>query len=62
MIIDSIVQHVSGAVLYATEWQVGASCDLAVGPSAPLHMVHAPDHPPVIDWRVSVVRRDCGPG
>ena len=57
--IDSIVQHIVGAVLYATEWQVGASCDLATGLSSPLHMVHAPGHPPVIDWRVSVVGRDC---
>lgn len=58
--IDSIVQHISGAVLYATEWQVAASCDLAPGSSAPLHMVHAPGHPPVRDWRVSVVGRHCG--
>jgi hypothetical protein len=58
--IDSIVQHIPGAVLYATEWQVGASCDLAAGLSAPLHMVHAPGHPPVIDWRVGMARRNCG--
>ena len=58
--IDSIVQHISGAVLYATEWQVAASCDPAPGPSAALHMVHAPGHPPVRDWRVSIVGRGCG--
>ena len=59
--IDSVVLHASGAVLFATEAQPGAHCDPALVSSSPVHMVHYPGHPPIVDWRVSVVRRDCGP-
>lgn len=58
--IDSIVVHTVGAVLFATETQPGAHCDASTGASAPVHMVLAPGHLPVIDWRVGTIRRDCG--
>lgn len=57
--IDSIVVRTVGAVLYATESQPGARCDASTGTSAPVHMVHSPGHPPIIDWRVGTIRRDC---
>ncbi|MGH7560411.1 MAG: hypothetical protein ACRENB_05255 [Gemmatimonadales bacterium] len=58
--IDSIVTRTTGAVLYATESLPGANCQSA-GISAPVHMVHAPGHPPVVEWRMSMLRRDCPP-
>ena len=58
--IDSIVIHIAGAVLYATELGPGAHCDASSGSSAPVHMVHAPGHPPISNWRIGTVRRDCG--
>jgi hypothetical protein len=57
--IDSIVAHTVGAVLYATETLPGAHCDISTSASAPVHMVHAPGHPPVVEWRVAPIRRDC---
>jgi hypothetical protein len=57
--IDSVVSYTTGAVLYATSLEPGAHCDISTGTSAPVHMVHAPDHPPVVEWRVSINRRDC---
>jgi len=57
--IDSIVVHTVGSVLYATESLPGAHCDSSTGTSAPVHMVHAPGHLPIITWRVGTIRRDC---
>jgi hypothetical protein len=57
--IDSIVAHTVGAVLYATETLPGAHCDISTSTSAPVHMVYAPGHPPVVEWRVAPIRRDC---
>ncbi len=59
--IDSVVVHTSGAVLFATEIQAGANCTPPPGPTAPVHMVLAPGHPPVTDWQVGTTRRDCTP-
>jgi len=57
--IDSIVVRTAGSVLYATESRPGAHCDTSTGSSAPVHMVHAPGHLPVIEWRVGTISRDC---
>lgn len=57
--IDSIVVRTRGSVLYATESQPGAHCDISTGASAPVHMVHAPGHLPIVEWRVDSLRRDC---
>jgi protease stability complex PrcB-like protein len=57
--IDSIVVRTGGSVLFATEVQPGAHCDASGAPSAPVHMVQMPGHPPIIDWQVGTVRRDC---
>jgi hypothetical protein len=59
--IDSIVAHTVGAVLHATETLPGAHCDISTSASAPVHMVHAPGHPPVVEWRVVPIRQDCSP-
>jgi hypothetical protein len=57
--IDSIVVHVVGSVLFATESQPRTSCNPGSGFSRPVHMVLAPEHFPVTEWRMETIRRDC---
>jgi hypothetical protein len=57
--IDSIVVHTVGAVLFATALEPGTACTDESGVSAPVHMVLAPDHPPIIDWQVQTSRGNC---
>jgi hypothetical protein len=57
--IDSIVVRTVGSVLYATESLPGAHCGASSGFSAPVHMVLAPGHPPITDWRVGTITPDC---
>lgn len=59
--VDSIVMRVTGAVAYATEAQPSAHCVGATGSAAPVHMVHAPGHPPVVAWVLSTNRVGCTP-
>lgn len=58
--IDSIVVRTGGSMLHATEVQPGAHCSASGGPSAPVHMVQMPGHPPITGWSVETVSRDCG--
>ena len=58
--IDSIVARTVGSTLYATETQPGSHCSRADSTSAPVHMVRAPGHPAVVEWRVGTVTHDCG--
>ena len=57
--IDSIVTRVSGATLYATTIEPGLNCGTGTAISSPVHMVNAPGHPPIVEWRISTTRRDC---
>jgi len=57
--IDSIVIRVSGATLYATAVEPGANCGTGTAISSPVHMVNAPGHPPITDWRIASTRRNC---
>ncbi|MGE0353856.1 MAG: protease complex subunit PrcB family protein [Gemmatimonadales bacterium] len=59
--IDSIVTRTAGATLFATESKPGSHCDTGTGISSPVHMVHAPGHPPVIAWDVRTISVDCIP-
>lgn len=57
--VDSIVVYIRGGVAYATESQPGAGCPVGIGTSSPVHMVHMPGHPPIMEWRVSGSVRIC---
>lgn len=57
--IDSVVTFTSGGIVFATEVQPGAGCTPGTGTSAPVHMVHMPGHPPILEWRVSSGVRVC---
>lgn len=59
--IDSVVSYSSGPVLFATTIQPGIQCPFSPGPSAPVHMVWVPEHPPVMDYRMATVRGPCPP-
>lgn len=59
--IDSVVATVSGSLLYATASAPGPGCSPSLGSSAPVHMVHYPGHPPVVDWQITTGLRTCGP-
>jgi hypothetical protein len=58
--IDSVVTRQVGATVHATESRLPASCVSADSGIVPVHMVRAPDHPPVDDWQIRTVTRPCG--
>jgi hypothetical protein len=57
--IDSVVVRTVGAVLYGTESQPGAHCNASVGTFSPVQMVRYPGHPPIMEWRLEAIRREC---
>ena len=57
--VDSIVVYTRGGVAYVTESQPGAGCPIGTGTSSPVHMVHMPGHPPIMEWRVSTAVHLC---
>jgi hypothetical protein len=59
--IDSVVTWPIGATLYATESRLPPSCVSADSGVVPVHMVLAPNHPPVNDWQVRTITRNCDP-
>ena len=57
--VDSVVVFTRGGVVFATESQPGTSCTVGSGTSSPVHMVHMPGHPPIMEWRVSTAVHLC---
>jgi hypothetical protein len=59
--IDSLVSYSSGQILYATEYKPVPPCPGPALLTAPVHMVRVPNHPPLMEHRISVVPRHCPP-
>ena len=59
--IDSLVTYTSGQILFATEFKPVPPCPGPEVITAPVHMVRVPNHPPLMEHRISVVPRHCPP-
>lgn len=59
--IDSVVTGQTGVTLFATESRLDPACASADSGVVPVHMVLAPNHPPVSDWQIRTVTRTCVP-